>query len=151
MLKLLAVVKWCKENWRLLAIASVYGLGMYHGGKIQQHKQDAEKIDSLTAQLEKNQSDNAKLKKLEETKNENLDYVANLYFELGKSKRLRLPECRQPSETGADRSTGERGVSEGVSGGEEEALNEFDTTYRNAALRSDKIVEQCRELNEFND
>lgn len=153
---LLTALRWCGANWKLLAVAAVYGFGMYVGGAIQQHKQDAKQLDEVKEQLAKNQADNARLNQLEGTKNENLDYVANLYFGLGKSQRLRLqtPTCGQSGETSADSATRERlvpvGISEVAGETSEDAINEFDLRYRNAALRAEKIVEDCRLLNEFN-
>jgi len=133
-----------------IAVASL-AAGVFYkvwdmGGDHVQAKCDKAKAE----QVAKNLADQAKLIKLEETKNENLDYVSNLYFGLGKSHRLRLPKAPcTGSQTSGDSPTGERLIPDGVSGSAEQAVNDFDITYRNAALRSDQIVEGCRVLNEF--
>ena len=128
------------------ALGAVY----WEGGERVQAKWDKAKAEQVAAQFAKNLADQAKLIKLEETKNENLDYVSNLYFGLGKSQRLRLPQSPcTGSQTSSDNPTGEGIIPAGVSGSAEQAVNDFDLAYRNSALRSDQIVEDCRVLNEF--
>lgn len=145
---------WLLKYWRILALtgvaATLFGAGWWQGSDRVQRKWDEDKARQVKEQLEKNQADAAKLRKLESDKNENLDYVSNLYFGLGKSQRLRLPQAPcAGSQTSADNPAGEGFIPAGVSGSAEQAVNDFDLTYRNAALRSDKIVEGCRVLNDF--
>ena len=147
---------WLLKYWKgiLLAVflAGAFATGWWKGGDAVQREWDADTAREVKEQLVKNQEDAAKLKNLEETKNENLDYVSTLYFGLGKSQRLRLPAtpCGGPNPPGADSPTGEGVVPAGVpESAAEIAVNIFDLAYRDAALRADSIVEGCRVLNEF--
>lgn len=143
-------------NWKkvLLAamVAGAFATGWWKGGDAVQRKWDADTARQVAEQLAKNIVDAAKLKKLEEVKNENLEYVSNLYFGLGKSQRLRLPQasCGGSNPSSADSPATEGVVPAGVSGSAaEDAINVYDETYRNAAFRADSIVESCRVLNDF--
>lgn len=146
---------WLLKYWKgiLLAalVAGAFATGWWKGGDAVQRKWDADTARMVAEQLAKNQADAAKLKKLEEMKNANLEYVSNLYFNLGKSKRLRLPQaaCGGSNPPSTDSPSGEELVPAGISGGAEQALNDFDLTYRNAAYRADTLTENCRVLNNF--
>lgn len=147
---------WRLEYWKgiLLAalVAGAFATGWWKGGDAVQRKWDADTAREVKAQLVKNQEDAAKLQALEGVRNENLDYVSNLYFGLGKSQRLRLPQaaCGGSNTPSTDSPAGEGIVPNGVSGSAaEDAINFYDETYRNAAFRADSIVESCRVLNDF--
>lgn len=147
---------WLAKYWKGIALAVMIAgaalAGYVKGADSVQAKWDADTARLVAEQLAKNQEDAAKLKKLEETKNENLEYVSSLYFNLGKSQRLRLPAspCGGSNTPGTDSPATEGVVSSGVSGSAAEiALNAYDETYRNAAFRADQITESCRVLNDF--
>lgn len=148
---MMRLLKYWKGILLGVLVASAFAMGWWKGSDAVQRKWDTDTAREVKEQLIKNQEDAAKLEALEGVRNENLDYVSNLYFGLGKSQRLRLPTqpCGGSNPPGTDSSAGEGIISSGVQGSAEQALNDFDTTCRNAAYRADQMTESCRVLNEF--
>lgn len=146
---------WLLTNWKgvLLAtlLAGAFAMGWWKGSDAVQRKWDTDTAREVKEQLIKNQEDAAKLEALEGVKNENIEYVSNLYFGLGKSQRLRLPTqpCGGSNPPGTDSPSSEGIVSSGVQGSAEEAINEFDKRWADEAYRADRVVEDCRVFSEF--
>lgn len=147
---------WLLKYWRTLLAGVIAGAlfvaGWSFGADRVQSKWDEAIAAQTAAQLKYNTEQSAKLRTLEETKNENIAEIDRLNTELGKSDRLRLRKtaCRGSNTPSTNSTSGARFVPEEVPDVQDEALNSFDATCRNIALEADKIVEYCRVLNDWN-
>lgn len=149
---LLTVLRWCGSNWKLLSVialaAGVFYAGDRSGSGRVQGKWDKAKAEQTAAQLAKNQTDNAKLKSLEETKNVNTIEINRLRAN-NHALWLRLPktECAgATSQAGADTASTDRELPTQSERDLAEAKRQLD----DEAFRADAIVEQCRVLNGMN-
>ena len=146
---------WLLANWRTIAIlalvVAIAATGWGFGADSVQSKWDKATAQQVAAQLAKNQTDHAKMKTLEETKNANIVEIDRLRANLGKSERLRLRQtaCSGSGKANSDNPAGEGQLPESVSGSAEDAINIFDREYLDEATRAEKIVESCRVLNDF--
>lgn len=138
----------------------VYHSGYSEGEQDVQARWDKEKAEQMAADLQATLA-NEKLKTdLETTKNANLDYVSRVYFELGKSQRLRLPKtpCNTATTTtGSDSAAGSGVVSTAPEAGQDETdggvaqqgFDEYERGRNDEAYRADAVVEGCRVLNDW--
>lgn len=149
-----AVIGWLLQHWRVLALAGVvavlFGAGWLQGSDHVQRKWDEYTARQVKAQLEKNQADAARLNKLEETKNENIVEIDRLRAN-NHALWLRLPKttCGGSGAPSGDTVAGGGQLPEGAPSGAERAINEFDKRWADEAYRADRVVEDCRVLNEF--
>lgn len=127
-------------------LASAFAMGWWKGGDAVQRKWDADTAREVKAQLVKNQADSAKLKKLEETKNENIVEIDRLHAN-NHALWLRLPKttCGGSSTPSSD-TTSAAGELPTKS---ERDLAEAKRRLDDESYRADKIVEECRVLNDF--
>lgn len=144
----------------LIAIGAILG-GLYaihhHGFNKGEHyvqsKWDKERTSNLEAQAKRNAEDSAKLHELETAKNENLATIDRLTRSNRNLKRLRISQSYCPSKADPDNPAGGGKFHEELHGGAgevvENAVNEFDLTYRAEAERADKLIEGCRVINDY--
>lgn len=147
---ILAVIKYWRIIAALVVVASLVAVGWNIGADRVQRKWDEDVATQTAVLLKQTQEAADKLRKLEETKNANIAEIDRLRAN-NHALWLRLPKtpCRGSGQTRQDTIAGSGELPEGTSSGAEQALNEFDATYRDEADRSDRIVESCRVLNEF--
>ena len=131
----------------LLAIAAT---AFYKAGQDdRQADWDKSTAQQVAAQLAKNNADNAKLKTLEETKNENLVEIDRLRAN-NHAIWLRLPKTPcTGSAPSQDTTAGGGELPASTPSSAETAINEFDKRWADEAYRADRIVEDCRVLNNF--
>lgn len=143
-------MRWLLGNWKwLTAIALavfIFFAGYLRGADSVQRKWEREILAEIKAQLEKNQADAAKLKKLEETENANLVEIDRLRAN-NHALWMRLPKtpCGKPGETSTNSTTGAGELPTEA----EIAFQRFREGLADEAYRADKIVENCRVLNDF--
>lgn len=140
---------WILKYWKTLlagvAAGVLFGVGWLQGSDHVQRKWDEATARQVTAQLAKNQADAVKLKKLEETKNENLVEIDRLRAN-NHALWLRLPKtpCTGNTPSG-DTATGTGELPTAP----EIAFKRFTDGLADEAYRADRIVEDCRVLNAF--
>lgn len=141
---------WLIKHWRALAIitiaAALFGAGWHQGADSVQRKWDEDVATRTALLLKQTQEAAEKLRKLEETKNANIAEIDRLRAN-NHALWLRLPKHR--CQTGTDNPAGSGELPEGAPSGAEQAVNEFDKRWADEAYRADKVVEDCRVLNEF--
>ncbi|CAB4187550.1 hypothetical protein UFOVP1155_36 [uncultured Caudovirales phage] len=151
----------------LAAVGLMIGALMWHSSKVNsfgeakfkggehatQEKWDKSTAEAVSAQLAANQDNQSRINNLEVERNENLNYIDKLDADnRALVKRLRLPKTACPSilpavaATGGSQDTAAASgdIQSAISSGEEEALNDFDATYRSEAYRCDKLIEDVR-------
>lgn len=140
---------WLLKNWKEIFLAALvagaFATGWWKGGDAVQRKWDADTARMVAAQLAKNQADAAKLKKLEETKNENIVEIDRLRAN-NHALWLRLPKtpCTGNTPSGDTvAGTGELPTQAEI------AFKRFTDGLADEAYRADKIIEDCRVLNDF--
>jgi hypothetical protein len=140
---------WLRKYWRILALAGVaatlFGAGWWQGSDHVQRKWDEDKARQVKAQLEKNQADAAKLRKLEEMKNENLVEIDRLRAN-NHALWVRLPKT--PCTGSAPSGDTPAGAGE-LPTAPEIAFKRFTDGLAGEAYRADRVVEDCRVLNDF--
>lgn len=140
---------WLLKYWKGIALAVVIagaGLAGYvKGADSVQEKWDADVLRLVKAQLVKNQEDAAKLKKLEEVKNEKLVEIDRLRAN-NHALWLRLPKtpCTGSAPSG-DTTSGNGELPTAA----EVAFKRFTDGLADEAHRADSVVESCRVLNDF--
>lgn len=145
---------WLRKYWKALLLAALIAgaalVGYVKGADSVQAKWDADVLRLVKEQLAKNQADAAKLKKLEEMKNENLVEIDRLRVNNHALwMRLRPSACGGSDSPGANNTAGGGQLPEGASSRAERAINEFDKRWADEAYRADKMTEDCRVLNDF--
>ena len=140
---------WLKALPYLLAAAVAAGgvYFIYHKGEQNvQAKWDKAVAAQVAAQLAKNVADNAKLKQLEETKNENIVEIDRLRAN-NHALWLRLPKtpCSGSGSPGSDTTAGAGELPTAA----EIAFKRFTDGLADEAYRADRVVEDCRVLNDF--
>lgn len=140
---------WLLKYWKTLlagAIAgALFGAGWFAGSDHVQRKWDEATARQVKAQLEKNRADAEKLRKLEETKNENLVEIDRLRAN-NHALWVRLPKT--PCTGSAPGGNTTAGTGE-LPTAPEIAFKRFTDGLADEAYRADRVVEDCRVLNEF--
>lgn len=145
---------WILKHWRILALTTLIAgagfAGYRDGADHVQRKWDEATARHVKAQLAKNQADATRLRKLEEVKNENIAEIDRLRAN-NHALWLRLPKnpCGGSDAPSGDTVAGGGQLPEGAPSGAERAINEFDKRWADEAYRADRVVEDCRVLNEF--
>jgi hypothetical protein len=127
----------------------VYGIHHHGtvGGRAEiQAKWDKAELDRKEAQAKKNAEDAAKLRKLEGDKNANLAEIDRLRAN-NHALWLRLPKtaCGESGAPGGNIATGDGELPDSP----QAALDRFMAGLADEAYRADKIIEDCRVLNEW--
>lgn len=145
---------WLIKYWRI-AVAAITGAAIFAAGwnigeDSIQRKWDEDVATRTALLLKQTQEAAEKLRKLEETKNANIAEIDRLRAN-NHALWLRLPKtpCIGSGQTGKDNPAGSGELPEGAPSGAEQALNEFDKRWADEAYRADKVVEDCRVLNDM--
>jgi len=124
--------------------------GFMEGKNDAQQTCDKEKTEQAQAHLKEVLAQQNLDKKREATQHENLNEIDRLRAN-NHALWLRLPKAPCPAglpstDAPSDAASGvvHAPVSGGTTDSAEQALNEFDRTYSDEALRADQIVERCR-------
>ncbi len=144
------------QNWKqifaaaLIAAAFVAGYNFNKEAVHVQASWDKEKAEQAQAHLQAVVEQQSLTKKREATQNENLNEIDRLRAN-NHALWLRLPKTTcpaglPPTDAPSDAASGvvHAPTSGGAGDAAEQALNEFDRTYSDEALRADQIVERCR-------
>lgn len=131
----------------------VHHSGFVEGQHAIQAKWDKATAEQTQAHMQATLANQKIITNLEVTRNENIAYIAKLNADnTALDKRLHLPHTACPrilppvAATGGsqDSSAASGVVQPDVSTSAEEAVNEFDATYRAESLRCDKLIEDVR-------
>ena len=120
--------------------------GFVEGKNDIQQKWDKEKEEQAQAHLKAVLGQQKIDQQRETTQHENLNEIDRLRAN-NHALWLRLPKTPCPAGLPPDNPASDAAsgvVHAPVSGGAEQALNEFDRTYSDEALRADQIIERCR-------
>src|SRR5574340_6069 len=145
---------WLLKYRRIIAVmaaaAALVAFGWWQGSDHVERKWDGATARQVAEQLKHNTEQTTRLRTLEETKNANIAEIDRLRAN-NHALWLRLPKapCGGSGQTGQDNPAGGGQLPEGAPSGAERALNEFDKRWADEAYRADKVVEDCRVLNEF--